>query len=679
MSLANSSGFKFYFDSLNMNPDLLFCAFDFVSGSGFTSTPRRLDFPGWYTTGEYKNRGTGIINGSISSTFYRVASSGFFNGAKSSSALSNSITITGVNLPEDGFSFLFSFDRSRNPYGVDWSEEILLSTARGSVAGAPSGFSLGINRANKLYLEYWDKNDRITSFTSTLSLYDKNIVALKKGFGNFYVGVIDQSDLKFKSEFFPILNDNYVHSNEINIANCSRAEISNSSFWSRSDHSFGGFFDDFYLLSGFYSDDYLDIFSSGLYSDFLSGSFSGTQTGCAEITIVSGSGYSYTGITGYKTVIDYITGYVLTGYYESGYSKLVGTGVTGYLTETFSYVDNCDQPQSITKKTPITGPIYTYGFTGIYTGGYVPVVTEVYSNETATGIISGVSSIQVSILECSQIDVYNNASFFIDSGFIASLGPNRITSVSEASGDFIEAFIPLSYTEQAKDVNIISQYSNINSDFQILDKYSGLDRNLVFKNGQLLFNGPTNITQVGGVNYYNISGGNIYIDDQNIIRSNGFNQPSDFISYDYSSGFDIKYYSLEQDSEPGFSLYSSLGVDSGYLIFKNGIKLAPQEDYTSNGLSLVSGISGSIYLAFKSGYLDDNRYFYFRGSRSLDLTGSGQIFLKNSSQVYRNGLREYPGNGYLEGSVYNLLDGCPTVKSNNLIYSTSLSENFWNI
>jgi hypothetical protein len=180
MSLVNSSGFKYYLENLGMSHSSIFAAYDFVSGSGFANS--YLDNPSWVTG----SVNSGKINGN-SANFYQVNGSGFFNGSRS-------VSISG-KVPEDDFSFLFCYEKIRS------GQEVLLSSAAGNSFSTASGLTIGINDANKLYMEYWNPVEGKFSLNYDKTISSKNLVFFQKAFGEFKLGIFDpvESSLDFSS------------------------------------------------------------------------------------------------------------------------------------------------------------------------------------------------------------------------------------------------------------------------------------------------------------------------------------------------------------------------------------------------------------------------------------------------------------------------------------------------
>ena len=442
-----------------MNHSSIFAAYDFVSGSAFSNA--YLDNPSWITGA---SASSGKINGSLNG-FYKNSGSGFFNG-------SNSISISG-KVPEDNFSFLFCYEKIRS------GQEILLTSAAGNNFSTASGLTVGINDANKLYMEYWNPVEGKFSLNYDKTIPSKNLVFLNKSFGEFKLGIFDpvESYLDFSSASCDSYA--YKHSNTFHIAS------GGASSWSNG-RNFSGFIDDFYCLTGNIPQDYFSSLYSGFYSNMVSGAISGTNYFCENISTISGSGVILgTGVTGYIMEETYSTGYIPTGYFESGYNYFVGTGITGYENKFIGNVqDACGFSNPVYARSPLTGNIYASGTTGIYTGLY-EVITTNYTNKELTGILTGEVFVPIDVAVCSSSTGYYPNSIYVDSGFVSSLGFDGVYSFNNyTSGDYFEAYF---YTGNFyNNINLRPTYDSTIFDYKIPDSDIGSGQNTFFNNGQLL-------------------------------------------------------------------------------------------------------------------------------------------------------------------------------------------------
>lgn len=651
MSYIDSSGFKYRADSLGVEEESIVVAYDFNSGSEFSNG--FLSKPKWVTGSTF----SGKINGATSA-FYKNSGSGFFNG-------SNSVTISG-KIPDDNFTFLFCYEKIRS------GNEIFLSSAAGSTYASSSGVILGVNDANKLYLEYWNPINGKCSLNFDQNIASKNLVFFSKGFGEFQLGTFDPIESKLFFSSASVNPSTYSHSSDFILGS------GKSSFWSApsSFRSFSGFFDDFYCITGYQPNDYFIELFSGFYSIPKSGDFSGVYQSCVDVSVLSGSGVILgTGITGYETRVTYTTGYEPTGCFYSGYSYLIGTGITGYEEKYMgTQKDACDQNIPIYVRAPLTGEIYGSGSVYIC-AGTGEVVTPVYTNHPLTGLITGEVFVPVISGLCSGVTGYYPDYIETDSAFISSLGFDSIYSLQDClSINHSESYF---YTGNPYyNLNLKTVYDSAISGHLISSDHSGSRKNLFFNNGQLMLESGWSSFVQGGVTGYGITG-NMFL-DKNVVRSNGFADGLDSVIYDNSSSISGQFVYLTSEFSSSSNFNSLFSVNyPDYSIFLNGVKLVSGIDY--NNTNLVFNIpASSVVGKINNNYISSNKK-YISGSGNLLKLQNGQVFANNASQLYVNGLRQLVDYDYLELSKYDLFSGCPVIPSseNQLIYSTS--DEFWNL
>jgi hypothetical protein len=649
MSYIDSSGFKYRMNSLGIGEDALLVAYDFNSGSNFSAG--LLNKPLWVTGSTF----SGKLNG-IYPNFYKNSGSGFFNGL-------SSVTVSG-KIPSDDFAFLFCYEKLRA------GGEVLLSSAAGSNSSAASGLTLGINDANKLYLEYWSPIDGKRSLDYEHNIGSKNLVFLSKSFGEFQLGIFDpiESSLSFSS--ISADSNNYSHSSDFIIGS------GKNSFWSPSRNPFSGFMDDFYCVSGKVPNNYFEELYSGFFSIPKTGGLSGVYQDCSYVTVLSGSGVNLgTGITGYETRVTYTTGYVPTGCFNSGYSYLIGTGITGY-EERYMGVqkDACDQDVPIYVRAPLTGNIYATG--SVYAcAGSGQVTTPTYTNFPLTGFLTGQVFIEVVSGICSGVTGYYPDYVEIDSRFVSSLGFDAIYSFRECE-NIIHSESYLYTGSMYSNINLEPYYDSVLGGHVIKSSHAGSGKNLFFNNGQLMLESGWSSYVQAGVTKYNITG-NIFLDGT-VLRSEGFADADDNVIYDNSSlisGQSV-YLTTEFSSASNFnSLFSSNYPD--YSVFLNGVKLVSGIDYNNTNLffnipasSVITKINNNYISSFKK---------YFSGLGNSFSLNPGEVFSNNSSQLYVNGLRQLIDYDYAEVSRYSILTGCPVPSVSNTQLVFSSLDDFWNI
>jgi len=630
-------------EALGLSDNALLCAYDFTNNPSLYTG---YVIPTYWSSGCY----SGKLNGS-SSLFSQKTGSGYFNS-------SNSVDILG-NIPDDNFSFLFCYEKSTT------GSQVLLSSATGSNYASSSGLTFGVNDANNLYLEYWNSVDGKFSTVYTHQIASKNIVYLNKSFQNFNIGVFDYGSSNVSVSTFPIKNSTYSHSNRFLIGG------SVNSYWS-SGNGFNGFLDDFYCLSGSFPQDYIPALCSGFYSTIVPQTVSGMGWFCNTISVLTGSGIIIgTGITGYATDTTYITGYIPTGYYESGYKYSLGTGVTGYENKYLGTLqDACGFYNPIYVLSPLSGEIFATGVSGFYSG-VTTVITPMYQTIALTGFLTGNTLVPVDISVCSNQTGYYPEYLSIDSGFIYSLGFDSVYSFDQCSNSVTgEAYF---YSSGYSGVtNLSPKYDTAISEYFIDSDYSGVSVDLVFRNGLLLLESGYSTYMSGYVEKYDLSG-DIFFSGVNIM-SNQKNKKTDTLIYDYSNGLNksAKFVSNFISAGSPLSNYFSAPY-TDISIFLNGKKLLGGVEYTSSTIN-VSIPASSVLIKVSDSYISQ---YKMKTAGTNNKLNSSSKFLGGSSQFYRSGVRLVQKSDYIELSNLSLLSGCPASSSSNLLYSSTSNSMFW--
>lgn len=656
MSFLNSSGFKYRMDSLKIGDESLLFAFDFVSGEQFSNG--FLDSASWVSNHVF----SGALNGEDFSNFYTSKSSGFFDGSRSVSILGD--------VPDDDFSFLFCYEKTIP------GRAVLLSSSEGSDLASSSGLVLGINDANRLFLEYCGADGNLKCLKHPSELSSKNIVFFKKTFGEFGLGVFDPvtSDLSFVSKAVDF--GDYSHSNNFIIAS------GKPSFWTNrgsldKDLAFKGYFDDFYCLSGALPNDYLTELFKGFYSIPTGGEISGSYLFCEDITTIISSGIAVeTGVIGYETVVTYETGFVPTGYFETDYVYSIGTGITGYEQKYIGDIlDDQGVSYPIYARSPLTGEIYVTGVSGYYTGQQ-EVLIPVYENITLTGLLSGEVFLPVETQVCDTRIVRFPTSMQIDNDFVESFGFKSAYSFHNGFDNHVlELFVyPQNFSGKAS--NVKPFFDEVANGWVAPIEHSGLGENLFFNNGQLLIADTGSFSYVSGQIKYDIPADLFF--DGNIIRSNGFSSLGDSFIYDHSDNIsgEWRYLPTGYGRFSDFNSIFDLNY-SDYSLFLNGLKLVEDIDYSLSNL-FYDVPASSVLVKINNNYLSDS-VVRLTGSRNLFETDGLSLFSAGSSQLYVDGLRQILNQDYVELSEFSLLSGSPVpaTNENRLVFSSS--NDFWNI
>lgn len=181
-----SSGINYFYDFLGLDQSNFKIFYDFTSGS-ITGGNKIGSIPSGKA--QYSGSATSITS---------LNSSGVFSGSRT-----NLIKIENVVkndfLPD--YSLIFKFN-SPAP-----QSSILFSSLTGS-NGVISGFNIGINYSNYLYLEYYDNNSNIpVILTSQSRLSDTNIVTANISPTNVSLGYFNPASKRIESEDFIIESD----------------------------------------------------------------------------------------------------------------------------------------------------------------------------------------------------------------------------------------------------------------------------------------------------------------------------------------------------------------------------------------------------------------------------------------------------------------------------------------
>lgn len=164
------TGLVYYYDQAGLSTDDLVFYFDFNSSGSFNSSIVDNSFNLSGNTGN----------------FWLNSGSGLFSG-----------TIMGVNNELGSTSYLSLITLFKKE---SYNKSILISTLKSGLDGI-SGFLLGINDANKLYLTAYDsESSQFITNTSKISLSNENGISLVKGDNVFTIGKFNFSEKTLKTE-----------------------------------------------------------------------------------------------------------------------------------------------------------------------------------------------------------------------------------------------------------------------------------------------------------------------------------------------------------------------------------------------------------------------------------------------------------------------------------------------
>ena len=363
--MADNDGFLYYYDLM-----------------GLSLEDYRLHLPFYPPTNPIKNVATqsgtsGFLN--FSGDFYSKSGAGMFTGQRLS--LNNP-----TGLASDNWTHLIVFDKISGGRGIFFD-----SLSTGLIY---SGYTLGINDANRLYFESYDDKG-YSCRSSDIVLGHRNCVAFVKSSSSLNFYVFDAPHNSLLSSSAEISSDFTRFSSNISIG----IGLGDTKY------PINAYIDDYVYLSEGLNPSSLLGLVTGLFSEV--STTSGTVTGIttSEITGYVTGQYSYSGVTGHRNIITG-SGQNPFGIWEHQYQTVPLTGLifTGGLVIT-----------------PLTGNV-TYNFTG-------DAQTSVVFNES---LVTGMTLNEVSFIR--QLYPSSDQTFLVTS---SSLRTGNLNLVGEY--DLIEA------------------------------------------------------------------------------------------------------------------------------------------------------------------------------------------------------------------------------------------------
>jgi hypothetical protein len=578
------------------------------------------------------NSATGVVSGN--SNFFDYSGSGYFDGK----------TLVKLNKPvnlRDNSTIFLSFEKTRK------GDEILLSSLQGNSFQTYSGFCLGVNDANKLYFKYWNNVEGSFTFTYNGFLSDKNLIIVQRNNSILSLGRLNNNTFEFDTENFLIKNNVFINSDDFLLggANIKPPWLNNEV------RNFSGFIDNIYLIQD-YPSFYNNLFISGLIYDPKISNL--TEISCASTGFLSGSGFSFTGITGYQTEIITTISTGVTGYI----SVLTGDsyiGITGYRDVFIGIsVDNCGISKEIFLKEELTGIINNQYSIDIEQTGFI--LNTGFLQIELTGLITGLENIFITGERCKEI-IIGESIDFLETNFLDKYSYSEISllkTFDSGKNDNLEIFLEKYYQKNLY-YNIDYIYNSLLGNFfDINDQNFELT---LFANGQALVSSGYNIVTSG---YDEFIVPNLdYIISGNQVETNRYFGEDDFLFYDYFSG-NSNIFTL--------SNYTSGTVlpvleNENSFIFRNGQKLISGIDYEIVtfiftpviGLKFNFNITGDdpeIFLIKNNTPIFNSIFNNTEGTTKLLNT-----FNNGCSQVYYNGIRQKINNNYIENSNFDMISG----------------------
>jgi hypothetical protein len=610
------TGIQNVLESIEVNSENILAAFSFYHPNTFNNFVYPDDWAG--------NSCTGVLNQNIN--FYNFSGSGFFDG-------NNYMFLSGRNINLENSLVFLSYQKQRE------GSEILLSSFEGNEITSYSGFTLGVNSANKLYLSYWNNVEGYFNFTFQNILSDKNLIFLYKDGPILSIGKYNNNNFDFEIESFDIFENVFIESNKFYLGGHPSRNIFN-----QKDLNFSGVIDKFFIINSNNIYNMKSELAFGLYSNF-----SYIEENIAQICFptgyFSGSGFLYSGtletyLSGYEIITTGITGYQFIS------SGTTYSGLTGYESISIGfYTDNCGVSKELFIQNPLSGLIvidnsFNQGLTGlISTTGYLEIINS--------GLLSGTEMIWVSGQSCNDIVSLVPSSNMVDLNYLSSLSYKEISLLSDVKNeDIIEIYSePYQNTTLVYNKNLF--YNSLNDTFFAEEPVS--KDILLFANGQSLINNGFELI-TNGYEIIKIANTDHFITGLDIEVNKNYNF-EDFLFYDYLSG-----------NSWGFENTGSIvnlpeNIGSNYWVFKNGQKLIFTRDY-----SLING--GNSLSLFQTNADEVNKILLkiipdtlIKVTGNLNSLNINNKFNHQSSQVYYNGLKQKINNNYIENSHFDLISG----------------------
>ena len=636
-----SSGIKFAVDRLGIDYSNVFTAFSF--SSEFDTNSNILNSDSWTI-----ESCSGILN--KTTPFYNYSGTGYFDG--------NTFIELNKDYQLNNSTILMSYEKLRA------GNEILLSSVNGDSFNSYSGFYVGVNDANKLYLKYWNNVEGVFTLIYHKTLSNKNLIIIDRSSSNIKLGHFNNNTFEFETENFLIFQDNFINSNNLyvggspNIINWGGENLLN----------FSGYLDKFYIFNEI-PFIYVNSLAQGLYSapTGYAGEF---IENCYVSGFLSGSGFSYTGVTG-TVNSGFLSGIVgVTGYANilSGYSY---SGITGSVRNNIgSYIDNCGNNIDIFETILLSGLIYEEVPIRTALTGLTFVNGSVSLN--LTGTVTGIQNVYVTGAICESVfNVTGDVAYEYNQDYLSSLSYKEISLLSviepnqNIDDDILEIYTEI-YKNATLDYNKNLIFDNISQNYFYIDTEFKPNDILLFANGQAIIDSGYQLIPSG---YEIIRRPNLdYFITGITIETNKFFEAKDFLFYDYFTG---KFWATRNS---GSLVNFPDDFNAPYFVYKNGQKLIENKDY-----STIQNLPISIDLINVSN--DEINYIIVKEISPLTLRVTGKYgtlklssnFNHDCSQVYYNGIKQKNYNNYIENSNFDLISGIfyESQNSKNLIYNNT--------
>ncbi len=573
------AGFKYYYNFLGIGTGSYQLDYSFNDNSGVLIP----------NSGNNQNF-TGNLIGNPT-TFYSNPGNGFFNTG-TYIHINNTNQITGKD-----WTIYTVYEKTGIGNGVIFSNFH-------STSGIYSGCAIGVNDANKLYLETYDNNGA-NVITSQKTFARKNAVSITKAGDNLSLGYFNFNNKSLELENFTVSDTYFYPSNEWYIG----AAINPPTHFNQ--NTYNGYIDEFIYISEAINPTYSEKLFSGFYSEVSPDIQTITSTGYNSVSgIFSGVTSAYTGVTGYSVTItgsgidscnfdntiNYYLYTPLTGTITggnililSGINNSLITGVTkGILSINSGVITEFGMDDISWMKPIVSSEIYT--FSGYQNTNHNKIsqfdfsynkfeLDDLYSNNQVQLYIDGLAKLPSGYAYTGNYysqGLQLSGDYFITGYYVESTGAFQLT----------DTCIYDLYSGQKSTYNFTG-VNNTGQTYTVSDPFSNIN-DFVFLNG---------IKLVSGIDYSH-NGTNITINYQN---NKTYNSGNLYI-FNFNDTFFREYGNLT-----GYTGFRFLKDSS--MVWQTGVRQIINQDFIENSQIDLLKYSGIFNTGF-SGIYDDNGLFW---------------------------------------------------------------------
>ena len=391
------------------------------------------------------------------------------------SIVGNASSFTGNGASGDFSYGYLSLDNDQDLFSADFTmfmsqekcytgDGILFSCLKGE--DTKSGYSFGINSANKMYFEHFDnQRQKYNIQTSLLQLSDKNLIRLKRVDDSIYFSVYNNNNKSFETETKNVDSNLILPSNEFLIGS------------GENQKSYSGFIDEFVYIKENVSNVDSDMLASGFWSDTKSGNAFLIQSGVTGG--ISGYDYQQTGSTGILSTSNILTGTGYTTGYVDIYQYIPETGVISPGETKIEFLENLPAYCTSEDETPIYRKVTTLDTTGVIGllrqfSGTDQVINgqDIYQTVYVTGFVSS---------GLFSVPIYNTGNNDI-SGFQTIMSGDREKLSEYGMNDviYLKSYFDQSFGQEQSGINNFDSlalyekqddYSNEFKNFNFLNTY----------------------------------------------------------------------------------------------------------------------------------------------------------------------------------------------------------------